>query len=373
MNTMFSHYRKLFPVTEQYTYLNHAACTPVPTPGIEALTRYWDAMSRGGSNSEPHEWAKVETAREKMARLICVEPDEIGWTQNTAMGISLVANGLDWHEGDNVVTVQGEFPANVYPWLGLKHRGVETRLVQQRSHRVLIDDLTAAMDSRTRVLSVSYVDFATGFRHDLAALGQLCHERGIIFNVDGIQGLGALDIDAHACGIHFMSAGVHKWLMGPQGLGVFYARRDMLDKIEPWTANWFSAANPSDQWNYGQPWKEGAVRIEGSTRNIAAIVAFNAILDLLHEVGIPNIEAHILEITDRLIDGLLTRGYTVISSRRPAERSGVVSWQAKGDPNDLLARANAEKITIAVRVGLVRASPHFYNTHDEIDKLLAIL
>ncbi|MEO8288514.1 MAG: aminotransferase class V-fold PLP-dependent enzyme [Chloroflexota bacterium] len=374
MERPLSDYRELFPVTEHYTYLNHAACTPLPTPGVEALARHWQAESTGGTNSEPAAWAINDNAREKMARLIGAHSDEIGWIQNTSTGISLVANGLDWREGDNVVTVQGEFPANIYPWLGLKKsRGVETRLVQQRDNRVLIDDIAAAITSRTRLLSISFVEFSTGFRNDLYALGKLCNERGIIFNVDGIQGLGALQLDAHAAGIHFMSAGVHKWLMGPHGVGIFYAKREILNSIEPWTANWYSVVSPAEYHNYGQPWREEASRIEGSTRNVSGIVAFDAVLDMIHEVGPARIEAQIIALTGRLIEGLLSKGYEVISSRRPEERSGVVCFKAKGDPMDIFARAEAEKITIAVRVGVVRVSPHFYNTEEEIDRLLAIL
>ncbi len=366
-------YRKLFPVTEHYTYLNHAACAPLPRPGLDALARHWAAQSAGGTNSEPSEWAIIDTAREKMARLIGAGADEIGWTQNTATGISLVAYGLNWRGGDNVVTVQGEFPANVRPWLSLERWGVETRLVPQRSNRVLVDDIAAAIDKRTRVVSISFVEFGTGFRNDIYSLGQLCRERDVIFHVDGIQGLGALSLDAHAAGIHFMSAGVHKWLLGPQGVGLFYARRDMLDKIEPWTVNWYSAVKPTEYHNYSQPLKEGAMRIEGSTRNAAGIIAFDAVLDMISEVGLDRIEAQVLALTDRLVDGLLSRGYEVISPREPQEKSGIVCFKAKTDPMAVLSRAEAEKITIAVRMGVVRVSPHFYNTDEEIDRLLAIL
>jgi cysteine desulfurase / selenocysteine lyase len=373
MQKPITEYRHLFPVTEQYTYLNHAACTPLPRPGVEALARHWEAQSTSGTLSEPETYVVTEVAREKMARLIGAEASEIGWVPNTSIGVALVANGLSWREGDNVVTVQGEFPANIYPWLGLKRLGVETRLVPMRDNRVLVDDIAAAMDSRTRVVSISFVEFATGFRNDLAALGQLCHERGALLNVDAIQGLGALQLDAHRMGIHFLEAGVHKWLMGPHGLGVFYARRDVLEELYPITANWYSVVNPHDHQTYGQPWIDAASRVEGSTRNNSALVAFNAVLSMIHEVGPAHIEERVLQLSGRLIDGLLSRGYTVVSSTAPNERSGVVCFKAKGDPEEILARAEAEKIVVAVRVGIVRVSPHFYNIEEEIDRFLAML
>ncbi len=372
-NISASEYRHLFPVTEHYTYLNHAACSPLPMPGTDALAKYWTEQSREGVLSEPRYFPVIDDAREKMARLIGAEAGEIGWVQNTSSALNMVANGLEWAQGDNVVTVQGEFPANVYPWLGLKRLGVETRLVPQRDHRVLVDDIAAAMDNRTRMLAISFVEFATGFRNDLYRLGQLCEARGVLFTVDGIQGLGALQLDVHAAGIHFLGAGAHKWLLGPQGLGVFYVRKDVLARLRPITANWYSVVNRDDHMTYGQPWVAANSRIEGSTNNVSGLVAFDAILAMLLEIGPARIEKRVLHLTARLIEGLNSRGYEVVSSQLPGERSGVVCFRAKGDPLELLDRARLERIVVAVRVGVVRVSPHFYNTEDEIDRFLGLL
>ncbi|HEY0070933.1 MAG TPA: aminotransferase class V-fold PLP-dependent enzyme, partial [Chloroflexia bacterium] len=274
-------YRHLFPVTEHYAYLNHAGCTPLPRPGLEALARYWAEQSTQGVLSEPKYFPVVDHAREKMARVMGADPSEVGWLQNTSTALNMVANGLDWQAGENVVTVQGEFPANIYPWLGLSRLGVETRLVPQRDNRVLVDDIAAAMDGKTRMLSISFVEFATGFRNDLCALGQLCQERGVLFTVDAIQGLGALQLDVHAAGIDFLGAGAHKWLIGPQGVGVFYVRRDAQPLLRPLTANWYSVVNRDDYLTYGQPWVDANSRIEGSTHNVSGLVAFDAILEMI--------------------------------------------------------------------------------------------
>jgi cysteine desulfurase/selenocysteine lyase len=238
---------------------------------------------------------------------------------------------------------------------------------------VMIDDIASAIDKRTRVLSISFVQFSTGFRSDLAALGQLCHERDILFNVDAIQGLGALQLNVREAGIHFMGAGAHKWLMGPQGVGLFYVREDMLARLRPLSANWYSAIDRHDHLNYGQPFVDATARVEGSTPNVSGLVAFDAILGMILEVGPPRIEARIMHLTGRLMEGLCKRGYQVVSSPVTEERSGVVCFRAKGDPQDILARAEAENIIVAVRAGVVRVSPHFYNTEEEIDKFLAIL
>jgi selenocysteine lyase/cysteine desulfurase len=372
-NALLSRYRELFPVTRHYVYLNHAAVSAIPQPGLDALSRYWEGQSTRGILNEIEYFPVIEHAREKMARLIGANFSEVGWVQNTATAISLVANGLDWQAGDNVVTIQGEFPANVYPWLGLRSIGVETRFVPQRNGRVLIEDIASAMDERTRLLSVSFVQFSTGFRSDLAALGQLCHERGVLFNVDAIQGLGALQLDVHDAGIHFMGAGAHKWLMGPQGVGLFYVRKDMLDRLRPILANWYSAIDRHDHLNYGQPFVDAASRVEGSTPNVSGLVALDSILGMILEVGLPRIEARIMHLTGRLMEGLGNRGYEVVSSPVLEERSGVVCFKAKGDPQGLLAQAEAEKIVVAVRAGVVRVSPHFYNTEEEMDMFLSIL
>lgn len=373
MDLPIADYRKLFPITQHYTYLNHAASSPMPQPGLDALARYWEGQSTRGVLNEPDYFPVIDQAREKMARLLGVDDCEVGWVQNTAAAIGLVANGLEWRDGDNVVTVQGEFPANVYPWLGLNRWGVETRFVQKRDECVSIDDVAAMMDERTRLLSISFVDFRTGVRNDLAALGQLCEERGVLFNVDAIQGLGALRLDPHGWGIHFLGAGAHKWLLGPQGVGVFYVRKDVLERLHPLTANWFSVVDKHDHLNYGQPWVESAARVEGSTPNVSGLVAFDAVLKMILDAGPERIEERVLSLAGRLMEGLLARGYEVVSSTEPVRRSGVVCFRAKGDPMDLLARTEAEKIVIAVRVGVVRVSAHFYNSEEEIDRLLALL
>ncbi|MBF6611766.1 MAG: aminotransferase class V-fold PLP-dependent enzyme [Chloroflexi bacterium] len=373
MQKTISEYRRLFPVTEEYAYLNHAACSPLPRPGTDALARYWGEQGTKGVLSEPEYFPVVDYAREKMARLIGADSYEVGWVQNTASAMNLVANGLTWQRGDNVVTVQGEFPANVYPWLGLSGQGVETRFVQPRGNRIFVDDIAAALDSHTRLLTISFVEFSTGFRNNLYLLGQLCRERGILFNVDAIQGIGALRLNVHDAGIHFLGAGAHKWLLGPQGVGVIYVRHDMLERLRPLTSSWYSVADRHDYLAYGQPWVDAASRIEGSTHNVSGLVAFDAVLGLILEAGPGFIEERVLHLAGRLIDGLLSRGYDVVSSTHPDERSGVVCFRAKGDPAAIYARAVVEKMVIAVRVGVVRVSPHFYNSEEEIDRFLALL
>jgi selenocysteine lyase/cysteine desulfurase len=232
--------RALFPITKKYTYLNHAAVTPHPTPVAEAMTEFIADMRDEGSANVERWMQRVEEVRGLAARLIGAAAEEIAFTRNTSHGLLLVANGIDWRGGDNIITAQGEFPANVYPWVLLKRLGVETRFAPAHDGRILIDDLTRLIDSKTRLVALSFVEFDTGFRNDLAAIGQLCRERGVYLCVDGIQGLGAIPLDVSKVPIDFLSAGAPKWLMGPIGSGFFYCRCDLIDRLIPAFAGWQS-------------------------------------------------------------------------------------------------------------------------------------
>lgn len=365
-------YRPLFPVTEQYTYLNHASVAGLCVPSVQALQAYMAASSHQAVYSEAAWWPQVETARAKLARLIGAGPDEIAWVLNDSTGLISVANGLPWVPGDNVVTTAEQFPANLYPWFNLKADGVEVRLVPRHEGRVLLEDIAAAMDSRTRIVTVSWVEFNSGFRQDLRALADLVHSRGALLCVDVIQGLGGLVLDVAAAGVDFVAGGAHKWLLGPPGVGFLYVRADRLEGLRPRLASWRSVPNAMDFTALDQPWLASARRFEGGTPNLLGLIAFEAVLDLMLEIGPPVIEGHILALTDHLIARLDDGGYPVASPREPGTRSGIVCFRPKGeDPETVVARLAAQQISAAARSGIVRISPHFYNTFAEIDRLFA--
>lgn len=366
-------YRALFPVTERWTYLNHAAVSGLCRPAVAALTAYLADQSANALYSEPAAMAVIETNRSKAAQLVGADADEIAWLPNTALAISLIAHSLPWVAGDNVVTTDEQFPANVYPWLELAQHGVDTRLVPRRAGRVSIADLVAQMDDRTRLVAVSWVEFNSGFRQDLAALGAICQERGVRLLVDGIQGLGALPAYLHAWGVDFFAAGTQKWLLGPQGLALLYVRRERLAELRAHLLSWRSVADQDDYLNYRQPWRSDARRFEGSTPNLLGHTAFGPVLDLHLEIGSPRIAAAIAALTEGLIAGLQAHGHTVVSSLLPAERSGIVCFQPRGgaDPVGVVERLRVAGISVAARSGVVRVSPHFYNTAAEIDSLFA--
>jgi selenocysteine lyase/cysteine desulfurase len=365
-------YRPLFRVTEQYAYFNHASVAGLCVPSLEALQAYMEASSRHALVSEMEWMPHIDGAREKVARLIGATPDEIAWVPNASTGLISVANGVPWQPGDNVVTTAEQFPANLYPWLNLQADEVAVRLVPRRAGGVPLEEIAAAMDARTRLVTVSWVEFDSGFRYDLRALADIVHARGALLCVDAIQGVGGLALDVGASGVDFATASTHKWLLGPLGLGFLYIRADRLEGLRPRLAGWRSVPDPMNTAALDQPWLPSARRFEGGTPNMLGLVAFEPVLDLLLEVGPPVIEGHILALTDHLLARLDDRGYTVLTPREPGTRSGIVSFYPKEETAEATAeRLAAQQISVAARGPVVRVAPHFYNTFAEIDRLFA--
>jgi selenocysteine lyase/cysteine desulfurase len=368
-------YRHLFPVTEEYAYLNHAAVAPYSVPVARAMDDFVVRRHRRGG-LDFQEWEdRLDKVRGLVAQLIDAAPEEIAFISNTSHGLNIVASGIDWQEGDNLIGAETEFPANVYPWLNLQRMGVKVRLAPARDNRILIEDIAALMDERTRLVALSFVEFATGFRNDLRAIGQLCRERGIYFCVDGIQGLGALDLKVTQSPVDFLAAGGPKWLMGPIGAGFFYCRQALIEKLIPSRVGWWGVVERDDFFCYDSPLREDARRFEEGSLNFLGIHGLGASLELLLEVGIPQIEEQVLGLTDYLIAGLQERGYNVttpIASLQ--ERSGIVCFNHPHHAlDDLGQRLSKARVVISERGQVIRVSPHFYNDETDIDQLLSAL
>jgi len=363
--------RKEFPVTKRYTFLDHACIGPLSQRAAEYMGAFVEDMHRHGGIHEDRWVEEVETTRELTACLLGCQRKDIAFTKNTSEGISFVANGLEWVAGNNVIITQIEFPANVYPWLNLKEKGVEVRFVQEAEGRIPFEAIQAVVDDGTRVISLSFVEFTTGFRNDLKKIGSLCKERGIIFVVDAIQGLGALRLDVKEMGIDFLAADGHKWLMAPEGAGIFYARHEAMDRLAVREVGWASVINKEDYLNYNFMLRPDASRFECGSLSTVCIYGLKGALELLLETGIDQIESRITELTNYLCEGLTKKGYNIYSSRREGETSGIVSFYSSTHNNPQIWKALREKgIILSLRDGRLRAAPHFYNTHEEIDKLL---
>jgi selenocysteine lyase/cysteine desulfurase len=297
----------------------------------------------------------------------------VAFVKNTSHGISIVASGLDWNHGDNVLVFEKEFSSNIYPWLNLKDQGVEVKFIPLRDERILFEDIEDLIDSRTRLISMSSVQSVNGFRIDLNRLGQLCKSKGILFFVDAIQSLGALTMDVKECGADFLSADGHKWLLAPEGIGIFYCRKELASKIRPSLIGWKSVQNDHDFENIELKLKNDALRFEEGTFNTIGIYALGAAVDLLLEIGVYNIEKRVRELGDLIISETEKRGFLLKTPKNPKERGGIISFSGNFDPKDIAEKLFEKNIAVNYRGGGLRVSPHFYNTEDEILKLFESL
>ncbi len=366
--------RTEFPVARNWIYMNHAGIAPISQCVYRAMDGMLRDLTRNGMANLP-EWDEVcLQTRESAARLIGANAAEIAFVKNTTEGILMVANGLTWREGDNVVIPDRGFPANVYPWLNLRSEGVEVRRVPEVDGRIPLQGLLNAVDERTRVLSVSSVEFASGFRHNLREIGRFCRTRGVLFFVDVIQSLGVLTLDVAEAEIDFVSADAHKWLLGPEGIGVFYCSRRARPHLRVVNLGWANVVESRDFLSYDTTLLSNAQRFECGTLNTVGIHGLKAGLELLHRVGIERIEARVLSLTDQLCAGLQEKGYRVVSSRASGEKSGIVVFHHSRIDTEAIYRKLCEaRVVCAIRGGRIRLSPHFYNTEEEVDRVLEII
>jgi cysteine desulfurase/selenocysteine lyase len=365
--------REEFPVTENRIFFDHAKVSPLPIRVREAVNAFVKDVSSFGTENYSGWMAKVESVRASFSRLINADVSEVAFVKNTSEGISIIANGLDWKAGDNVVIPDIEFPANVYPWWNLKRLGVETRFVPAIDGRVLFDDLVARVDSRTRIVSVSSVECNSGFRNDLNRIGSFCKEKGILFFVDAIQSLGVLPMDVKRDHIDFLAADGHKWMLCVEGLGGFYISAKALEKIYPSVVGWNSVVNAFDFMNYDFTLRPDARRFEEGSFNTMSIMALGAALSLFHEVGVVNIERRVMSLGDRIIDELKRRNLKILNSVIPEERSGIISFNGELDLEKFADYAADNQVSLTMRNGMVRLSPHFYNGESEIDRFFDLL
>jgi len=366
--------RAEMPVAERWAYFDHAAVAPVTTAAAAAMRKWCDEVLNDGDTRWP-EWSRgVEATRDAAARLVGADRDEIALVPNTTAGISLVAEGLNWRPGENAVTLADEFPSNVYPWLNLASRGVETRRVPTDNGRLDLDALAAACDAQTRIVSVSWVGYATGYRHDVERIAQLAHERGALVMLDAIQGLGAFPLDVEKMPIDFLAADGHKWMLGPEGAGIVYIRRRHLDRLRPLGVGWHSVVHVSDYTRIELNLRPSAARYEGGSQNMVGMLGLGASLDLLLELGGEAIAAAIFDVTDRACERLEQIGATIVSDRRPEHRSGIVAFELSGrDPLAVKKHCLAQHVVLSCRAGRLRISPHAYNNEEDVERLVEAL
>jgi selenocysteine lyase/cysteine desulfurase len=361
-------------VAENFIYFNHAAIAPISMIVKEQINECMEKYCKNGIVCNREFLDIADHTRKMAAQLINAKPSEIAFVKNTTQGIQVAANGIRWQTGDNVLIPDNEFPANVFPWLNLAKRGVAVRFIPVKDGRFSAEDVARYVDKRTRAVSVSAVSFTNGFRCNLAEIGQLCKDKGIFFIVDAIQALGAMEVDVRKSKIDLLSADAHKWLLGPQGIGISYISDAMLENLDVSNLGYKSMTNEDDYLNYNVRPKSNASRFEEGTLNIIGIVGLKASLDMLLSIGIQTIEKRILELINVIIQNLTEFGYVMKSPMDCNERSGILSFYHNKISTDTISQNLFKaKVVCAQRDGAVRISPHFYNNIKDINCCLNAL
>ncbi|MDX8128417.1 aminotransferase class V-fold PLP-dependent enzyme [Methylomonas sp. OY6] len=364
-----------FPLTDELIYLNHAAVAPWPKRTSAAVIQFAEQNIQFGSHYYL-DWLKKENEirRQLQALLNAPSANDIALVKNTSEALSFVAFGLPWQAGDNIVSSNEEFPSNRLPWQALAERGVEFREADLHSAATPEDALFARVDGNTRLLTISSIQFASGLRMDLERIGEFCKQRGILFCIDAIQSLGAVQFDVQAYHADFVMADGHKWLFGPEGLGVFYTNPAARDRLKLSQFGWHMM---KDTHNYeNRPWQihPGARRFECGSPNMLGIHALSASLSLLLETGMPTVEALVLERSNYLRDAISTNAELILLSQRHSRlQSGIVNFKHRSIDNEVLYKhLQKNGVVCAMRGGGIRFSAHFYNTLAELDRALIL-
>lgn len=361
--------RGQFPVTGRMAFLNNAAQCPLSLPVRQRVDEYLDQAALAPDQRPPAR----HPVRPLLARLLGGLPEEYALVTSTGVGIGLVAEGFEWAPGDNVVLPADEHWNNTFPWLALRERGVEVRLVPaDADHRVDAARIAERLDARTRVLAIAAVRHSTGFRADLKHLSRIAHEHGALFVVDGVQAAGVVPMNVDEDGIDVLACAGFKWLLGLHGTGFLFVRKEAWSRIRPVLPGMFAAEDNLTELR----WLPNAQRYETGALSYALFHGWTAGLEMVLEIGVPAIHTRVLDLTSRLVDGLRARGMTVVTpTGRREERSAIVSFTAGTQEANqgVHARLAERQVAIALRGGRCRVSPAFFNTEDEIDLLLETL
>jgi cysteine desulfurase/selenocysteine lyase len=365
--------RSCFALDEGLTYVNHASHSPLSLPARRAFETFFDSWQKTAHNHDAESFGIFEELRAKLAAFIGAKVERIGLSPHTTFGMNVLASGLGWNEGDNIVISEKEFPAGVYPWLRLRNKGVEIRFVKTRDGFIDEDALMAAADKRTRIIHASWVQFNNGNRVDLGRLGRFSSRRGILFSVDGIQGTGVIPIDVPANEIDLFTCGCQKWMLGPCGTGFYYLSQRAEDMIEAPCSGWLSVdwhADFGDLMRYDLKPRQGPARYEIGTYAFQDWRALNASIDILRSFDKNQIWEHVSSLTDKLMAFVQSdSGLILISPTDRDHRSGIVTFKSS-DSKSLYDRLASDGFVVSFREGGIRVSPHFYNSPDEIDRLI---
>ena len=370
VSTLSQQYRDQFPVTQHVVYLNHAGVSPLCRPSALAMKELAEDACNFGSLHYDKWMDCYEGLRVASAKLINAHRNEIAIVKNTSEGIATIAMGLHWRPGDKVVAFREEFPANFFPWKRLESQGVFIEWLSFNDPLERIDNACRG----ARLLAISFVQYLSGHRVDLNAIGAICKDRETFFFVDAIQGLGVFPVDVAKANIHALAADGHKWLMGPEGCGILYIRQDMQNEVEPVEFGWTNIAGYNDYACRDMALRPDAGRYECGTLNTIGCYGLRAALDFVLDVGVDRIGSAVQNLADQAAVSIGAKGYELLGTRTPATGAGIVSFRKAGVDSRVLVRNLKDKgFFAAPRQGWVRISPHFYISPEEIDRLAASL
>jgi len=366
-----------FPVAKNKIFLGHAGVCPLPRRVAQAMS---DCATGGMlGDQEAFVMHKIADARKAGAKLLNCEPDEVSLVGPTSLALSLVAAGLKFRKGDNILIYHDDYPSNVYPWLALAEQGVKVRLLNTRGLGIIrAIDVMGQVDENTRLVALASNHFISGYRLDHNAVGKFLRERGILFCLDAIQTLGAFLTTVE--NVDFLAADSHKWLLGPCGAGIFYVKKDLQEKLNPPVYGWHNVRNPNFVAQEKIEFRSGAAKFEAGTHNLIGLVGLLAAMELALEIGVENIAAELLRKRAWLVSALQTKGFTVLNAEPKTENaSGITTIFQPGKDLAPLHQKLADAGVIASlrtdRKGqnYIRLSPHFYNTDAELRRVLELL
>jgi len=361
--------REQFPITKNKVFLNHAAQSPLPKPVADTVRRFADDFSNFGTTSI--EWN--DGGKPFFAKLIGAKQEEIAFVENTSVGLNIAANVLNYPRGSKIVTTDLEYPSVVYPWLR-KSLGVKVHYVKNTDGKILIEDMEKAIDDKTVAVAVSHVEYVNGFRHDLRVLSEIAHEHGAYLIVDAIQSAGAMQIDVKKDDVDFLTTACYKWLLSPPGAGYLYVKGELIEKFEPPFVGWasvkqevFETLDFWDIWNLRL--SETASRFEVGSPSFISLTGATEALKMLLNIDIENIERRILKLTDHLIEAVKNLELKLQTPEETPHRSGIVNFKID-KPKEVTENLSHKGIIVSARAHGIRVSPHFYNTEEEIDRLM---
>lgn len=374
----WAQFRALMPITGKWAYFDNAAVAPLPAPSRDAIEKWAREAAQEGDTVCSKWLRQVEQTRQAAALLLGAAVSEIALVSSTTAGINLVAEGFPWKEGDNIVIPGNEFPSNAYPWMNLSSRGVQTRQVPIEGSAIDLNRVAEACDQRTRMIAVSWIGYATGWRIDVSELVNLAHGLGVLVLLDAIQGLGVFPLNVRQTGVDFVAADGHKWMLGPEGAGLLYMRQEHLARLRPMGVGWNSVVHVHDYSRIELRLRDAASRYEGGSYNTAGLIGFGASLELLVSLGLTadesSLAARVLEISDLACGRLEEIGARIISRREEGHRSGIVAFDLPGrDLPGERKRCLQAGVALSCRGGYLRISPHAYNNEEDVNRLVETL